>query len=83
MKTQRRNFIMEIGKRPRDEYEIREDMRTLERARQIRKDPARLKDVQNMIKEQRIAQNEILGMTTAGNNRRANPATRGSRPVPE
>ena len=37
----------------RDEWEIKEDMRAVKRALNIFKDPARLKDVQDMIKSER------------------------------
>lgn len=49
-------------KRPRDEWEINEDVRTLERAQNIRRDPERLKDAQDQIRKTREAQRTILGM---------------------
>lgn len=72
-----------VTKKPRDEWEIRDDIRTLERAQEIRKDPNRLKDVQNMIRKTREAENSILNMKTSGTTTRySNPATRGTLPVP-
>lgn len=64
------------SKRPRDRWEIEDDLRTLKRAEEIKKDPERIRDAQALLKEQRSAENSILGITppppTPG---RSNPAT--------
>lgn len=64
------------SKRPRDRWEIEDDLRTLKRAEEIKKDPERIRDAQALLKEQRSAENSILGITppppTPG---RKNPAT--------
>ncbi len=43
----------------RDEWEIKEDMRAMKRALAIFKDPARLKDVQDMIKSERTEERSL------------------------
>ena len=64
------------SQRPRDRWEIEDDLRTLKRAEEIKKDPVRIRDAQALLKEQRSAENSILGITpppkTPG---RSNPAT--------
>ena len=64
------------SKRPRDRWEIEDDLRTLKRAEEIKKDPERIREAQALLREQRIAENSILGITppppTPG---RSNPAT--------
>ena len=64
------------AKRPRDRWEIEDDLRTLKRAEEIKKDPERIRDAQALLREQRSAENSILGITpppaTPG---RRNPAT--------
>ena len=64
------------SKRPRDRWEIEDDLRTLKRAEEIKKDPERIREAQALLKEQRLAENSILGITppppTPG---RSNPAT--------
>lgn len=63
-------------KRPRDRWEIEDDLRTLKRAEEIKKDPERIREAQALLREQRKAENSILGITppppTPGRN---NPAT--------
>lgn len=63
-------------RRPRDKWEIEDDLRILKRAEEIKKDPERIRDAQALLKEQRSAENSILGITppppTPG---RHNPAT--------
>ena len=51
------------SKRPRDRWEIEDDLRTLKRAEEIKKDPERIRDAQALLKEQRSAENSILGIT--------------------
>ena len=62
--------------RPRDRWEIEDDLRTLKRAEEIKKDPARIRDAQALLKEKRKTENSILGISapppTPG---RKNPAT--------
>ena len=66
----------------RDEWEIREDVRTLEQAQKIRNDPQRLREVQTMIKQQRQAQDSILSMKPPEvRPLPTNPATRGALPI--
>ena len=64
------------SKRPRDRWEIEDDLRTLKRAEEIKKDPARIRDAQALLKEQRSTENSILGYSAPppapG---RSNPAT--------
>lgn len=63
-------------KRQRDQWEIEDDLRTLKRAEEIKKDPERIRDAQALLKKQRSTENSILGITppptTPG---RRNPAT--------
>ena len=63
-------------KRPRDRWEIEDDLRTLKRAEEIKRDPERIRDAQALLKEQRRTENSILGIPTPppapGRN---NPAT--------
>ena len=62
--------------RVRDKWEIEDDVRTLTRAAEIKKDPERVRDAQNYLKEKRATENSILGIAvpppTPG---RKNPAT--------
>lgn len=45
--------------RPRDEYEIKEDLRAVKRAMTIFKDKERLKDVQDLIKKDKVTQTSL------------------------
>lgn len=45
--------------RPRDEYEIKEDLRAVKRAMTIFKDKERLKDVQDLIKKDKATQTSL------------------------
>lgn len=45
--------------RPRDEYEIKEDLRAVKRAMIIFKDKERLKDVQDLIKKDKVTQTSL------------------------
>ena len=73
---------MILKTQPRDRWDIESDVRTLENARAIRKDPQRLKDAQNMIREKRASESAILNMKPTSSPKRANPATRGPLNVP-
>lgn len=64
------------AKRPRDRWEIEDDLRTLKRAEEIKKDPERIRDAQALLREQRSAENSILGITPPPPTpSRKNPAT--------
>lgn len=52
---------MNVAKRPRDEWEIREDARTLARAEEIKADKERMKDATQMA--QQLADEEIKRMS--------------------
>lgn len=65
-------------KQGRDRWEIEDDLRTLTRAEEIKKDPERLKDAQDLLKEKRAVENTILGTPVpTPNPGRKNPATVG------
>ena len=67
---------MMCSKRPRDRWEIEDDLRTLKRAEEIKKDPERIRDAQTLLKEQRRTENSILGITPPPQTpSRHNPAT--------
>jgi hypothetical protein len=51
--------------RPRDEWEIREDMRTLVRAEEIRRDPKRLAAARKMAKDEMQNLNKALDHTAS------------------
>lgn len=62
--------------RARDKWEIEDDVRTLERATEIRQDPERLRDAQNLIKEKRAREDAVLGIEVPpAAPGRKNPAT--------
>ena len=73
-------------KPPRDKWDIEHDVRVLQESREIKNDPTRLRDAQNMIREKRRAENDILGMKPSGstspNYGKFNAAYRGPLPVP-
>lgn len=70
------NYATKQAVRPRDKWEIEDDVRTLERAAEIRNDPERVRDAQNLIKEKRARQSEILGIPVPpAAPGRKNPAT--------
>lgn len=52
--------------RARDEWEIKDDLKAIKRAIKIFKDPARLKDVQELIKENKVTE-EVLDNIADGN----------------
>ena len=68
----------------RDRWQIESDVRTLKEAHDIKNDPARLKDAQDMIRKTRATESEILNMKPNGNDvsRKRNPATVGALPMP-
>lgn len=62
--------------RPREQWEIEDDVRTLERAADIQNDPQRVRDAQGLIKQKRERDTAILGIPVPPEvPGRKNPAT--------
>ena len=65
-----------VTTRTRDQWEIEDDVRTLERAADIQGDPQRVRDAQNLIKQKRERDTAILGIPVPPEvPGRKNPAT--------
>jgi len=58
--------VKEAAPVKRDEWEIKEDLRAVKRAISIFQDKARLKDVQDLIKEQQTAQKVLEAVANDG-----------------
>lgn len=66
----------EVERYRRERWEIEDDLRTLKRAEEIKRDYERLTDAQNLLREQMAAERSILGERAPKEyGRRRNPAT--------